>query len=307
MRRAFVGILSSTFLIWLLYQHWPVKVQVHSPEKEFEIKMPRKDKKRLDFFFREVCFICPWSYTIAGSKPVSFHQYKKPFEAIKHVLFHDELKSILLACFWPPDIHEICFLFNPTQWRTKLGWESLKKYHEYFPESRFALFESVHGDTVVLTIVNKTRLIEVVNQHRPDFQKNLEDLCITPEDLIENDKIQLFLEGFLTNGQIGTLLGYGRDNAHLFELYEKTNPSQRPMASMWFEEEDEWIERINDKDTSFQPWEISDIFYPPFACDPNSKETRQLKETYREEREKIIKCYEGKDIVEVTLSLLSRS
>ena len=76
------------------------------------------------------------------------------------------------------------------------------------------------------------------------------------------------------------------------------------MVSAWPDEESVNLEKLSQKDLSFQPWDLYDLFYPRFACDPESDETKQLKRTYKEEREKIVKYYEGKDVVEATLSCL---
>ena len=79
------------------------------------------------------------------------------------------------------------------------------------------------------------------------------------------------------------------------------------MVSAWPEEEIVNLEQLNKRIQSFQTWEVTDLFYPRFACDPQSEETKKVKQIYREEREKILKYYEGKDLVEATLNLFSQT
>jgi hypothetical protein len=167
-----------------------------------------------------------------------------------------------------------------------------------FPNSRFGLFTYCpDGDVVFLALVDKIKLIEIVKLHIQDFQEVLQSQSISPDDLSVNRNVDCFLGGLNSDCLFGILLGFGRDNAWIFQKYKENDLKDCPMVSMWRDKEGSWLERINEKDLSFEPWEPSDLFYPPFACDPNTEETRQLKHTYEAEREQIIKYYQGKDIV----------
>ncbi len=295
---------------WVIVEYWPVTVNItaSTPNLEFSIRMPLKDKKRLDYLFRDLCFLNGWAYTLMGSKPMSTDQYRKPWCIARHMLFHPELKEILKDAFWPPDFREICYLFNPEQLKKKLGWDTLNKYIGYFPDSRFTIFTyDSDNETVCLVLVDKTKLINVIKQHLTDFREVLQVQGITPEELSNNEKLYPFLKNLRSDGLIGTLFGFGRNNAWLYQKYRSLDLKESPMISMWQGEDDAWLEQINQKDLSFQPWNPSDLFYPPCACDLQTEETNQIKQSYREEREKIIKYYEGKDIVEATLSLFSLS
>lgn len=279
-----------------------------SPEENFSIPMTLKDKKRLEYFFRDVCFLNAWAYTLLGSKPMSIHQYTKPLKAIRNVVFHPELSEILLTCFWPPDIQEICYLFNPEQLKIKNGWDALNKYIRRIHSNRFALFSFDKDDIVVLVLVDKIKLMEIVDNHSDDFKEILETQKISPQELMIEDNLYLFLKSIHSEGLLGTLLGFGRDNAWLFQKYKETNlsPLDRPMNGAWEDQEKGYLEKICKKTRSFYPWDVSDLFYPPFACNPNSEETKEIKKRYEEDREKIIQYYQGKDIVEATLNLFNQ-
>lgn len=310
MKKFILWSLIAVIFIWNGLQYRPVTVHIRgaTADDDFSIRMPLKDKKRLDYFFRDVCFLNAWAYTLIGSKPMSVHQYRKPWATVQYFIHHPELKYFLLNCFWPPNFREICLFFNPQQLKVKLGWKTLNKYISCFPNSRFVLYtnNSADNEIVVLIVADKKKLFKSVMNHLEDFQIVLHNEGINPEELIDEEKLHRFLIGVNTDGLIGTILGFGRDNSWLFEKARKLNTEEWPLASSWEELEEAHLEQLNEKDRSFKPWDISDLFYPPFACDPNSEETKELKQTYREEREKIIKYYEGKDVVEATLSLLNQ-
>jgi hypothetical protein len=157
-------------------------------------------------------------------------------------------------------------------------------------------------------VVDKLKLKKIVEQNLEDFQAVLHSLAMQPDDCIDNKKLDEFL--MLCCNQedlIGMLLGFGKQNAQLFCKYKGTPLDERPLISAWPEEESINLEKLIQKDLTFDPWDISDLFYPRFVCDPQSEETKQLKQTYRAEREKIIQYFEGKDIVEATLSLFNQS
>lgn len=297
-------------LAWGAFQYWPLDVHItgETPEESFSIQMPLRDKRRIEYFFREVCFLNAWGYTLIGSKPMSVHQYRKPWATVKYFIYHPELKDMLLHYFWPPKFREICFFLAPQQLRTKLGWEALNKYMGYFPNSRFALYTypSKDCEIVCFAIIDKKKFVETIERYSEDFQMILQEQALEPKELLEDKNLYPFVKRLDHDGLIGTALGFGRENAWLYKKYRKLNSEEWPLTSTWMEFDDAHLEALNERDRSFSPWDISDLFYPPFACDPNSDETKQLKQTYMREREEIVKYYEGKDVVEATLSLLNQ-
>lgn len=300
-------------LAWMGAQYRPVTIHIRgsTPEKDFSIRMPLKDKKRLEYFFRDVCFLHEWAYTLMGSKPVSVHQYTKPWAAFQYAIKNLNVKNTLVQCFWPPDIYKISYHLNPEQLKGQLGAATLNKYMHYFPDSKFVLYTGCHENTLMtLMLVDKIKVIKTVKQHLEDFQPTLKKHGLEPEDLIDKDKLYAFLkyDPDDRNPDLfgGTLFGYGRDNAWLFSKYREMNSEEWPLTTPWPEEEFVNLEHLNQRTLSFQPWDLSDLFYPRFACDPLSEETRRLKQTYREEREKIIEYYQDKDVVEASLNLLNQ-
>ncbi len=310
MIKGFLKAFALFVLGWWTIQYWPVTVEVRSitSEEVITIRMPLKDKRRLEFFFREVCFLNVWAYTLLGNKPMSLDQYTKPWYAFRNSFKNLDFNDTLKECIWPPDFQRICYELTPKELKIKLGLEALNKYLQYFPNSRFFLFTRYrNGNEIVdFRLVDKIKVIETVKNNFKDFQNVLLNLKITPEDLLQKEIMQIFLENLKHDGLLGTLLGFGRDNAWLFSKYHGMDPLKRPMVSAWPEEELINLDQLNLRTQSFQSWELSDLFYPRFACDPDSGETKRLKQIYREEREKIIEYYTGKDIVEATLSLFNQ-
>ncbi len=184
----------------------------------------------------------------------------------------------------------------------------MNKYAPNFSNSRFALYTypSENCENVCLAIIDKEKFLQTVERYSEDFLSILQEQSIESKDLLNNAKLCQFIIHLDHDGLIGTVLGYGRENAWLFKKCRDLNEETWPLASPWEEFEDAYLETLNKRDRSFSPWDTSDLFYPPFACDPTSEETQQLKETYQREREEIIKYYEGKDVVEATLSLLNQ-
>src|SRR5271156_6572084 len=126
MKKWVLWIFVLSILSWQGYRYQPVTVHIRSTDsqKNFSIRMPLKDKKRLDFFFREVCFLNIWAYTLLGSKPCSIDQYTKPLVAFRNGIKHSDFFGILRLCFWPPHFERICYLLTPRQLKIKLGWET---------------------------------------------------------------------------------------------------------------------------------------------------------------------------------------
>ena len=307
-RNVILWITTIFVLVWGGFQFWPVTIQIHGsiPEESFSIRMPLRDKKRLDFLFREVCFMNVWAYTLMGSKPESVDQYKKPWAAFRDQIKHPDFWDIVHLCFWPPHFKRIQYFLNPHEIRMKLGWETLNKYFRYFPDSIFALNTYVRDDDIVgFSVTNKVQFIKTVKQHLEDFQGILQQQAIEPEDLADNAKLRAFMKCLTHNGLSGTVLGYGRDNAWLYRKYYDS-PEEWPMISAWPEEEIVNLDQLNERTMAFQSWQLEDLFYPRFACDPNSEETKELKRIYREEREKIIQYFQGKDLVEAALNLFNQ-
>ncbi len=288
MNRKLFLLLCLCVFFYCFYENRPVSVNVRgkTPEQNFVIRMPYKDKKRLDSLFRHLCIVELWSYTLIGSKPVTFTGYRKPlFSSLSHPTY---------------------FVRNLRKfWR----WETWLKYQHYFSDSRFQVFaesDPREGTYTWMTIIDTEHFARIVQQYQQDFRLVLGNEAVNPQAFIEEAKHRPFITDVLKDhdGLIGTILGYGRNNAWLF--YDREQGKDTQLTSVWEPDFlDRMITHLSKKDWNLAPWELSDLYYPSFAAIQDSEETVQLKQIYQISREKIVRYYEGQDFVEATLSLFA--
>jgi hypothetical protein len=252
-----------------------------SPEHGFIISMPRKDKQRLEGFLRHFCLFEQWVYTLAGVKPVSFSVCHK--------------KCPFFGFFFP---------------RTKglLGWKTWLKYQHYFQNSRFVVFADVgleFKDWMLIVIVDRLQFDQVIQKYADDFQSVLHLDSLDSKKLLERTKDRSFLQDTLHghDGLIGTILGYGRNNAWRF--FERSQGNEVVLEMMWDQDLmghmlDHWNKKPHAK-----PWDLSHLFYPSCVAARDSEESTSFRNLYRDTREQIFDYYEGKDFVEATLSLFN--
>ena len=266
--------------------HQRKRVDVHvsgeRPENSFTISMPRRDKERLEAFLRHYCILEQWVYTLAGVKPVTF--------SLCHTKFP---------------------FFDLISQRRKrfLGWNTWLKYQPYFQNSRFTVFPDKgwqSSDWMFITIIDRRQFNEVVRQYSDDFQSVLHLDSLDAERLLEREQGLSFFEDTLQghDGLIGTVLGYGRNNA--WQFFERSQGKEDMLESMW---DGDLMSQMLDhwnKKPPFASWDLSHLFYPSCAADKNSEESIAFRKRYQEMRDTIIRYYEGRDFVEVTLSLLNR-
>lgn len=205
--------------------------------------------------------------------------------------------------------------------RKRRGWEIWEKYQRLFPMKEYVFIKSknfVDNDFVAILFINKKAFLETVREHLADFKKILGDK-VTPELLLERvlnaeDVFGQVLKNH--QGLIGTLLGYGRQNAWAFHEREQINPVigkkrfflKKIPKSPCQKELDSLNERLQMFDNrgilDFNPLLLG---LPGFAADPNSPETLRLKNKYEKQYRQIIHAYQNNDFLEVTLQKLSSS
>jgi hypothetical protein len=247
-------------------------------EHDFTISLPYRDKKRLEAFFRHYCLFEQWAYTLVGVKPATFS------------LFHTKTSTFL----------------SPRKQRL-LGWETWLKYQHYFKNSRFSIFTDQQcSDQMFLFIIDRKQLNHVLSKYSEDFRSVLHEESFEANQLIERAAHKSFLKEVLHDhhGLIGTLLGYGRENA--WKFHERELGKEIILTPLW---DEEFLTNIlahwNEKPCCI-PWDESHLFYPLFAADPTSDESIALRQQYLQAREHILEYYQGKDFVEATLSLFNQ-
>lgn len=163
----------------------------------------------------------------------------------------------------------------------------------------------------MILLMNKQAMASIVDQYEQDFKQVLQREHVSAEELFIEARGSSLLNGVLQahEGLIGTLLGYGRDNAWLFS--DKQHGKEVILSPLWEPEIDEFMRKQmtctslwfsnEDDDVSKQ------LFYPSFMADPLSMETLLLKQQYLETRNNIIQYYDGAgEFLDATLALLIR-
>ena len=285
------------FLCWEFYQNHEVELRISSGQGEnVVLTMPRKDKKSLDYFFRKVFEFDSGLYTLFGCKPMSMTSFYIPFSTTNLEIFLCSLSPRNLRVYW--------------------GWKTWQKYQDLLSHSEFVLWAEENpfwsrwgpppNPSIAILLIHKQKFQEEIEKNIEDFQTVLGTTAINIDELLKKRPfMKLGLKDH--DGLIGTLFGFGRDNAWLFE--ERNQGKNVYLLPVWDKE-------INDffKNRPTPNWivdeldsiEISTVLgYPCFMADIDSFETRALKMKFIDAREKILNYYKNKDFFETTLNLLT--
>jgi hypothetical protein len=101
------------------------------------------------------------------------------------------------------------------------------------------------------------------------------------------------------NRLFGILLGFGRNNAC---LYEQSREASRSNFTAHQRLEHDPLEGFNDE----WPWP-GRLLSPCFVCDPTTEETKHLKKHYKEASTIVLWTYFLRNKLEVTLALLMQN
>ena len=292
-------LLVSVSVVFLqLYENSKVRLQIPgSTGENFSILMPRKDRRNLEQLFyamiREDA-----GYTLFGAKPMHMFGFYTPLSTCKWSVFLDSI--------------------SPRNLRIYRGWKSWQNYQHLLKNSEFIFFAEKNpffedsyekNPAVSAFLINKKAADEAIQAHLADFQTVLNRKNLNFEQLILEAKNQSFFNDVLKGhqGLIGILFGYGRENAWLFE--ERSHGKSVPMQHIWNSEVDEFYQQ-----RPYLAWkylgictnELSKVVgYPCFMANPDSLESKQLRQKFMQTREQIIDYYRGKDLLEATLVILT--
>lgn len=261
-------------------------------------RMNEEDRYYLATFLRITLFCDDFAYLLFGSKPIAITNFSKslPFKYTYEF------------------VSKLNFEINK-------GLEIFKKNQHLFSSSNIIVHLEEDDDYSYLFMINKKNLLKTLNEHIEDFK-----LVLGPKTTTESLFIQITENigkdaFFKAIGQheasLGILLGYGRNNAWLFHqkktLLLKLNTLKPPLK--WDSSLEKAFAQIIQKTSSFcqEPpvWRYllitPRIHLPHFMADPNSLETKKLKERYEKERVDIKKLFAKQDYVEATLQRLTEN
>jgi hypothetical protein len=293
-------------VLWQVHENSLVEVLVPSSEgQNITLVMPWKDKKNLEYLFYKMTIRDEGGYTLFGTKPMHMNVYLNPFSLSTWKNYYSAMSLNHL--------------------RTYLGWKTCQKYQHLFENSNFVFLSeknpfweevckasNISNPNVAILLINKVTMREVVEKYKHDFQNVLVRKNISYTKLLQEAQDKPFLQEVLQNhdGLIGTVFGFGRENAWLFEE-RKQGKNATQCVSLW----DKTIyEFFSNRPTFTWKWfgfcsdDYSNVVgYPTCCADPDSQETQELKEQFLQTRQKIIDYYKGKKFFEATLSILINS
>ncbi len=243
--------------------------------------IPERDRKSLEWFFYYLNG--DFSYVLFGNKPMAtccFLDTKstsgvQPFR-YSWIYFLDPLHIDNL--------------------RLRKGWETWEKYKDLFPSNTFVMTIRKYPytpqyDWVEIVMIHKEHFLQKIRDHIEDFRTILGDQ-ITAEEILQRCQQENIHEVLHHHaGLLGTLLGYGRNNAWLFHQFSLDKNIDGQLQS--FTEGD-----ILD----FNPLLMT---LPGFRVIPNDPETLNLKKDYLKQYKTIIHRYKEGNFLEITLKQLT--
>jgi hypothetical protein len=143
-----------------------------------------------------------------------------------------------------------------------------------------------------------------IQSHKSDFQNEIHET--NGFLLLRQGLTKRFFAEVLKahDGLIGTVLGYGRENAwsyhnHLPSMESFIDADEQAKIESYFQSQGSWKFFTGNICRDF-----SHLFLPGFKIQQGNVETQMLKEKYASSREKIRKLYADHDCLVVTLQLL---
>ncbi len=240
-----------------------------------------QEKKDLAFFIDQVISFDQYPYTLVGYKPMSL--------SVVVVEDTEDLSASFRESFKRPR--------HQTSRRGYLVWE---KYQSLFPRKKHILIDYSflgRGRKEIALICPKL-CKAIIQQHINDFREILGKPCKSEEvfGILTHPEHNDFYKIIDHTRLVGILLGFGRNNACLYEQYR--GGASRYVTSHQRSKQDPLQIFSNE-----WPWPGA-LLSPDFACDPTTEETQDLKKHYKKGRKTVLWTYFLRNKLEVTLALL---
>ncbi len=244
-------------------------------------QIPIEDRWAIESFFKILLFQEDAAYVLFGDKPVTYTGYLD--FSNKEIFSFFRRRS------------------NLVNKQLRQGWEIWEKYAHLFPSRRYIL-KGKRSDwrRVEIVLIDKKKFKKKFEENRSDFQEVLGNE-ITASYLLksyENDSLPLFDHLKEHHALLGILLGYGKRNAWLFYFRVRDNENSP--------EEWEYYRKILTgsfpEKNHGKPYKS--FYLPMFVVDPNSQETKELREKFIHERAEIQAIYAHGNFLEITLKRL---
>jgi hypothetical protein len=248
--------------------------------KKLKILSPQ-EKQDLTFFIDQVISFDQYPYTLVGYKPMS----------LSNVIVEDteDLLTFYRETFTRPKYQ--------TLRRGYLVWE---KYQSLFPRQNHILinYPFLGKGRREIALICPKLCVATIQEHLDDFRAILGKPCTSEEVfwILTHPDHNDFYTVIDHTRLVGILLGFGRNNACLYEQYRgeasrSVTGHQRSEQGPLQMFSNEWL------------WPGA-LLSPDFACDPTTKETLWLKRHYKKASKVVLWTYFLRNNLEVTLALL---
>jgi hypothetical protein len=288
-------IFSGAFLALLLFFREPYSVldQLES--------IPKEERQSLEFFFRSAVAFDSFGYCLFGDKPLSVLVYSESAPKGDYPL---------------PSCDSRFSYYHPFNKRIKQGWEIWEKNNRKFHFENYALIKCknfVDNNFSAVVLINKKAVLQIIDANLNDFKSILGEHVTAKWLLEEILKSKDVFSCVLKNhqGLIGTLLGYGRNNAWAFHIRHEAQQVSRKKGLIRMldnaPEQKKW-KALNKRLKSFTRGQrFNPLFMnlPVFAADLDSMETQILRIKYEQNYQTILHRYKEGDFLEITLQQLT--
>ncbi|MDE3046342.1 MAG: hypothetical protein KGJ02_06840 [Verrucomicrobiota bacterium] len=278
------GLLCISGLIFLMCERNRYNVVSYSELLTIREKLKAltpQEKQDLAFFIDEVISFDYYPYTLVGYKPMS----------ISNVIVEDTED---LLTFWREAFK------RPRNQALRRGYLTWKKYQSLFPRKKHLLvdYSFLGKGRIEIALLCPKLCKATIQEHLNDFREILGKPCTSEEVfwILTHPEHNDFYTIINHTRLVGILLGFGRNNASLYEQYR--GGTSRSVTGHQLQEQDPLHMFSNE-----WPWPGAKLS-PNFACDPATEETQQLKKHYKKASKIVHWTYFLRNNLEVTLALL---
>lgn len=276
------------------------------------LAIPFEDRCYLELFFRKLISQEAGCYVLFGDKPAAMMVYEDR-QTFKLVV--SSRRSFIGFS------------------KEKLGFKIWQKYRHLFPLKTYAIVNTrafAPASSEAVFLIHKERLFTTLSQNFIEFQKRFPEFK-TPKRLLDamlEDSSVLHRVCFKNDLLLGIILGFGRDNAAIFERemqlenflfprhsfvaeHYKEIPLARPIPQPGFITLEEELQAIHAKtdgvidhdDEATVSWALH---YPVgYVVDVMKTDLKQLRTKYRHQHIKATRAYDKGNFLETTLQELS--
>lgn len=274
----FCGFLLISWSIFLTYERSHYNLVSNKELKVVRKKLAAlssQEKQDLAYFFTYANLFSQYPYTLIGYKPMSICNFLQQ---------SDDLPPILRADYERPVHRAFADALNR-------GYQAWEKNQSLFPLKKYLIIRHHASNSkgmIEIALIHSDLCLTKIEEHLGDFCGILGKQYKSGDvfDILTHPDHENFYKVSQHNRLLGILLGFGRNNAYLFEH------NRHDILQSFTNEWPYWPRK----------WRL-----PGFASDPSTEETKQLKEAYNKARKFIRWTYFNRNNLEVTLALLSRS